>query len=236
MESFGTSGTRTGRFPFKIRKEIVKYAETSSLLKPNEVMTPSEESEPLEGLTLSVELRCADCSYACVTEWAMQVHSKLMHGWVKARGVRWKSQPVQTFFQGSNLKYFAVSAPENHVSSFTNVESSIERVLGKASDHDENYEQTFNRVSDMQSLVTKGPWLRRTGWDRMFIGKDVDVFVPLSCKAIKAESGLNLVCQSVERVIKSCRNGVQDCVDRNWGLIPFWLASVERHKGETRPF
>jgi len=68
MESFGTSGTRTGRFPFKIRKEIVKYAETSSLLKPNEVMTPSEESEPLEGLTLSVELRCADCSYACVAE------------------------------------------------------------------------------------------------------------------------------------------------------------------------
>jgi len=102
------------------------------------------------------------------------------------------------------------------VSSFTNVQSSIERALGKASDHDEGYEQTFNRVSDMQSLVTKGAWLRRTGWDRMFVGEDMDVFVPLPYKAIKAESGLNLVCQSVERVNKSCRNGVQDYVDGNW--------------------
>jgi len=32
--------------------------------------------------------------------------------------------------------------------------------------------------------------------------------------------------KSVERVIRHCIEGVQDC-ERNWNLIPFWLASPE---------
>src|SRR5205809_7322809 len=38
------------------------------------------------------------------------------------------------------------------------------------------------------------------------------------------------------RVIHACFNGVIDCQERGWTLIPFWLRSIGRNKEDTKPF
>ena len=52
----------------------------------------------------------------------------------------------------------------------------------------------------------------------------------------KEEVKLQSICESVEQVIKHCVEGVQDCQERSWNLIPFWLASPEKGKAGLTPF
>ena len=37
------------------------------------------------------------------------------------------------------------------------------------------------------------------------------------------------------QVLKDCFKGFLDCLERKWSLIPFWLASVDRNKKDTKP-
>jgi hypothetical protein len=41
-------------------------------------------------------------------------------------------------------------------------------IIQEASQREKDHQVMLNHISDTGALVTKTPWLRRTGWDRMF--------------------------------------------------------------------
>src|SRR5207248_4817818 len=70
----------------QIRKEIVAYCETLTLLPPADVITPGIENGPVEGLELisdgqkCIYLNCI--GYLSASEYTMKVHCRT-HGWKK---------------------------------------------------------------------------------------------------------------------------------------------------------
>src|SRR5947207_2892480 len=159
------------------RRAIIDHVKSLQLMEPENITLPIEEIEPIMGLELLVGLRCQEkyneeeCHYCCITEGSMKIHCKEEHGWVKSKGVSWKKQSVQTFFEGRLIKYFPVISNDTDNDStqpLTSVDNLIERLLEEADERDKEQQRTLNKISDTQNLVTLTPWLRRTGWPRMF--------------------------------------------------------------------
>ena len=85
----------------QIRKEIVAYCETLTLLHPSDVISPGLENGPVEGLELvSDGQKCLypNCiGYFSASESTMEIHCRI-HGWKKNDPIMWKKCAVQTFF------------------------------------------------------------------------------------------------------------------------------------------
>jgi hypothetical protein len=58
----------------------------------------------------------------------------------------------------------------------------------------------------------------------------------LAAKPTMKEHDLFMVWESVRRLIKTCFEGILDCENRGWTLIPFWLASSNSTIAATIPF
>ena len=99
---------------------------------------------------------------------SIESHCRETHGWIKSRRVTWKGQSVQTFFQGKLVKYFPVTKLCNPL---TSADHLIKGFLEEADERDIEQQRALNKVSETQDFVTLTPWLRRTGWPRMFAGK-----------------------------------------------------------------
>jgi len=109
------------------------------------------------------------------------------------------------------------------------------RVL-EAEEEEKIYNTTLNHVRDSMSLVAKTPWLRHTRWEETFAGKDMSALVKLTEGPGRHDHQEQRVWDATERVVRACFNGVVDCQERGWTLIPFWLRSVDRNKDDTKPF
>ena len=131
-------------------------------------------------------------------------------------------QTFQTFFKGNLTKYFPVITGENdepgHGSAMDHL---VDSLLEEADQRDEAHRRGLNKVADSQNLETLTLWLRRTGWPRMFKGREMKELVDLARLPDKREVQLKTVCESIGRVIKDCTMRVMDCEDRNWNLISF---------------
>src|SRR5437667_6711631 len=106
----------------------------------------------------------------------------------------------------------------------------------EAEDEEKVYNTTLNRVRDSQSLVAKTPWLRHTHWEETFAGKDMSILVKLTEGPGRHDHQERRVWDATARVVRACFNGIVDCQERGWTLIPFWLRSVDRNKEDTKPF
>jgi hypothetical protein len=114
------------------------------------------------------------------------------------------------------------------------MENLIENLLKEATEREVEHQQKLNHISDNQLLITETPWLRRTGWRRRFTDKDMEELNKLT---EKPTGGILMeVWQSAGRTIQKCFDGVLDCHNRGWTLIPFWLASSDTSKPDTIPF
>ena len=110
--------------------------------------------------------------------------------------------------------------------------SKIEELETKEEEHRYN----INEVQDTTSLVTLTPWLRRTKWPERFKGKDMKTLHDLT-KRPKAEEAAEVhIWNAVDRVLRKCWSGLEDCLERGWELIPFWLISAVQDKKDMRPF
>jgi hypothetical protein len=69
------------------------------------------------------------------------------------------------------------------------------------------------------------PWLVRTGWKRMFVGKDMKNLTSYVNIEDGLEPELIEVRKSVERMIDSCMASVEDLDMQGWNKIRFWLMS-----------
>ena len=117
----------------------------------------------------------------------------------------------------------------------THIQTLIDGLIKDAADYDQEHERMMDQVQE-SSIVTLTPWLRRTGWTRTFRGKDMKKLTELMEKPAVGEPQLLMIWESVERVIKKSYEGVKDCWDRNWILIPFWLVSGQKNEESTKPF
>ena len=142
----------------------------------------------------------------------MEKHYRKEHGWTVAKPITWVEGSFQTFFQGSYVKYFPVMTRDNEQPAHASpMDHLVDSLLEEAGEHDEAHRRALNKVADSQNSVTLTPWLRRTGWPRMFKGRDMEELVNLARLPEKAEVQLKAVCESVARVIKDCTVGVMDC-------------------------
>src|SRR5439155_18663516 len=120
--------------------------------------------------------------------------------------------------------------------SMTWLDTLITARISEAEVEDKNHQQKLNHVRDSQSLVTKTLWLHYMHWEEIFIGKDMSELVKLSNAPGMQDHQERRVRDATGRLIHACFNGVVDCQEWGWALIPFWLRSVDRNKEDTKPF
>src|SRR5579859_7549542 len=138
---------------------------------------------------------------------------------------------------GINSRYFAVQESGTlDTTSFT--EQLLEDLIGAAKKRDMEHQQEINTIRDNTSLVTKSPWLPYNRWDKKFTGQDMNLLHQLTNLPLvtESESAEQIISESVARILGACWEGFQDCMAREWDLIPFWLQSVVLEKEDTKPF
>ena len=116
------------------------------------------------------------------------------------------------------------------------MDSLIQSEINQAEDRDQEYQRTLNQVHDGTTLITKTPWLRRTRWEEIFKDKDMEKLLKLAEPPEQGADNERALWDSTSRVIINCFRGFLDCLERRWSLIPFWLASVDRNKEDTKPY
>src|SRR6202022_987198 len=112
----------------------------------------------------------------------------------------------------------------------------ISAAIDEATQRDDDHQRALNTIKDSKSLVTKTPWLRRTRWEEMCAGKDMNKLNQLAHSPDVRDGDMQQIWSSVDRVIRGCFRGVLDCHARGWELVLFWMASVDRTKEDTKPF
>ena len=112
----------------------------------------------------------------------------------------------------------------------------IECLLDSADAKDEAVQAALDQIDGNIHKVDNTPWLRKTGWPKMFAGQDMGTLHALTQLAA-SNSELEMIATSVVRVITvRCMESIHDLNERNWTLIPFWLNSYDVSKAHEKPF
>ena len=85
---------------------------------------------------------------------------------------RWKSQTIQTFFQGTNIKYFAV-IDDNPPPSDSDKMNLLNQMLESAKLKDKELNLERDIVKEDKRKTENSPWLGRMDWKEMFLGQDM---------------------------------------------------------------
>jgi hypothetical protein len=137
-----------------------------------------------------------------------------------------------SFINISNNRYFKVIVEETILPP---IEMLIESGLMEARQWDRDYQREMNHIMDTATFVDKSPWIRRAGWNEVFVGRDMEVLIK-ALEPPNSNDNLRMVWDQVESVLRHCGNGVKDCKKRNWTNIGFWLNSIDAHSPSTVPF
>lgn len=88
------------------RRPFIKWITTLDLVEPEDVLLPSQDDFPVQGLPVYSGLRCdwPGCGHLCLAEKRMKSHIQLVHG---TADCGWASTQIQTFFRGRLLRYFS---------------------------------------------------------------------------------------------------------------------------------
>src|SRR5438046_105961 len=113
---------------------------------------------------------------------------------------------------------------------------SIRALLERATLRDKELEKERDIMEEVENKVDQTPWIRRTRWPKIFVGRDMKILAN-GTQEPKKDALLEMVWTSVLRVLrKRCMQGIKDCNDRGWSKLLFWLPSVDAIKPEQKPF
>ena len=112
----------------------------------------------------------------------------------------------------------------------------LNQMLESAKLKDEELRLEKDVVKEDKGKTENSSWLGKTDWKEMFLGRDMKRLVGFINKDIALESELQLVKDSVHRVIEKGLDGVRDLDTRGWNEIRFWLRSHQRDKPYEKPF
>ena len=76
-------------------------------------------------------------------------------------------------------------------------------------------------VKEDKEKTENSPWLERTDWKEMFLEQDMKRLIGFINKDVALEPELELVKNSVHRVIENDLKGVRDLDTRGWNEIRF---------------
>jgi len=142
---------------------------------------------------------------------------------------------IQTFFQGRDTKYFAVINDHPPLNNSDKI-NLLNQMLESAKLKDKELRSERDIVKEDKGKTENSPWLGRTNWKNMFLGRDMRRLVGFANKDVSLEPQLELVKKSVHRVIENCLKGVQDLDVRGWDEIRFWLRSHKKDGPHGKPF
>ena len=90
--------------PIEMRKRIIEFGNSVSLMAPNEIAIPVWDGKPIDGLkVIENGFRCIfeDCEgFVTTSPGVIKKHCRNAHGCDPNKGIKWKTQAVQTFFAG----------------------------------------------------------------------------------------------------------------------------------------
>jgi hypothetical protein len=111
----------------------------------------------------------------------------------------------------------------------------VELVLKKTREVDEERAKLDDVVEKDERRGENSPWFVRTGWKRLFAGKDMGDLTSYVNIDDLLEPELIVVKKSVERVIDHCTRSVLDLEVRGWNEIRFWLRSHVEGQPHEKP-
>src|SRR5438046_9591586 len=147
----------------------------------------------------------------------------------------WKSQMIQTFFQGREVKYFAITVA-NPPPSNSDKMNLLNKMLESAKLKDKELNLERDIVKEDKGKTENSPWLGRTDWKSMFLGRDMKCLVGFIDKDVALEPELELVKNSVHRVMENGLEGGRDLDSRGWNEMRCGLRSDKKAKQDGRPF
>ncbi len=161
-----------------VRKKLMSYAECLILRDPSKVVVPVTFVSAFECLKVTQGFCCSICNSLCGT---IKEHCKA-HRWTKVRLTFnssnvldrpwWKSQTIQTFFHGTDVKYFAV-IDNNPPPSHSDKMNLLNQMLESAKLKDKELRSERDIVKEDKGKTENSPWLGRMDWKRMFLGRDM---------------------------------------------------------------
>jgi len=87
--------------PTKTRLQIRVATQHLELTNPKDIIVPSSNSLPIDGLELSEDgAKCNECEYVAGTFGTMEEHCRNNHDWKAQDALMWTKQAVQTFYPG----------------------------------------------------------------------------------------------------------------------------------------
>jgi hypothetical protein len=236
--------------PTHHRNAINQYIADLDIANPDDIMIPPPESRPIPGLALYRNgTECLVCNELMSDEPQMKRHCRGEHGWDSKKDPIWKKQAVQLFFknQGKALKY----VPIEHVnSSYIRVNADeyadieplsamsklmLESLLKTSKEQDDEHIRNLNKIQDNQPLSALSAWRTHVAWEKKFANRDMGEFLALSKRPAGNDKRIH-AWNATKAMIEIRFQGVLDLHERNWHLIPFWLASVEAQQAESVPF
>jgi hypothetical protein len=152
-------------------------------------------------------------------------------------GKMWVQQAIQTFFQGTERKYFAVtvSQPSIDTTGTSNI-NIVNNMLSIARLKDHQAPLDIDIIQNDSGKTENSPWLTRTDWKKMFKGRDMKSLVDQASKDTGEDNTMKSISQGIHRVIEKCIESIRDLDRRGWNEIRFWLRSTEKGKGHSKPF
>jgi len=154
---------------------------------------------------------------------------------LRVLGQQWESQTIQTFFPNTDTKFFAVTVA-NPPPTNSDKMNLLNQMLESAKLKDKELRLEKDIVREDKGKTENSPWLGRTDWKEMFLGRDMKRLVGFTNKDVALEPQLQLVKNSVHRVIENCLKGIGDLDTRGWNEIRFWLRSHQKEKPHGKPF
>jgi len=234
-----------GSIAIDTRKQMVEQAEQLEIMKPEEIRLPSNEIEAIEGLKVVKGVRCTACGAVYGTVGSMKTHCWHSHSWVQSKGFSsmqltelisigsiWQEQNLQSFYIAKHLKYFPIREKMDGYLDDPDIDWLLRKGLGV----DEERSKLDHIVKQNEGRGENSPWLSRTGWKSMFMGRDMAKLIEYTNGDDVTDTELFEVKKSVERMIDSCMYRVEDLDTRGWTELRFWLRSYSPSAPHEKPF
>jgi hypothetical protein len=115
----------------------------------------------------------------------------------------WTEQKLQTLSTGLDLKYFRVRCEDNTLTNGD--DQAMERILQRAKKEEERESMDGDELIEGDRRgAEESPWLTRTGWKDMFIGRNMKEMLRYIDLENDLEPKMSEVRKGVDRVIDRC--------------------------------
>jgi hypothetical protein len=146
----------------------------------------------------------------------------------------WSEQKLQTLSTNIDRKYFGVRCVDTPMKS--DDDQSMERILQRAKEEERELMDGDELIERDTGRSEESPWLTRTGWKDMFIGRNMKEMLRYIDLENDLEPEMSEVRKGVDRVVDRCMQSVRDLDARGWNEIRFWMRSHKVGVPHEKPF